>query len=366
MKQILVIEDDEIVRGNILELLTAEGFIATGSQDGEEGVRLTWESLPDLIICDVLMPRLDGFGVLARLRRDPLTATIPFLFLTALTSREDLRRGMGLGADDYITKPFTRNELLQAVNLRLRLHQERNALTRKKVLDLQRSLARNLPYELLTPLSVVIGFSEIIMDDRGNLSPLQIREMAQDIHASGERLHRLVENYILLTDLEMLLTDGAKLEAVRKSREETRANPLIHEIAHFIAHQRGRENDLVVDVEDQLLYISERHLEKILEELLDNAFVFSMAGTPVHVKAASHPQYPQYQISIQDCGRGMPRELSRQIGEVVYFDNRLFQEQGAGMGLLIVRRLVDVYQGSMLVTTPAEGGTLVQVNIPCA
>jgi diguanylate cyclase (GGDEF)-like protein len=120
MKTILVIEDEEFVRENILELLDAEGFEAFGAENGKIGFELAKVKVPDLILCDVMMPGLDGYGVLTALRQDSVLASIPFIFLTAKASKSDLRQGMELGADDYLTKPFTRAELLGAIGTRLK------------------------------------------------------------------------------------------------------------------------------------------------------------------------------------------------------------------------------------------------------
>ena len=119
MKNILVIEDDDQVRENIAEILELEDFEATTAENGFIGVQLAIEKLPDLIICDVMMPELDGYGVLKALRQNPATAAIPFIFLTAKAERHDLRQGMNLGADDYLTKPFTPDELRQVIAIRL-------------------------------------------------------------------------------------------------------------------------------------------------------------------------------------------------------------------------------------------------------
>ena len=118
MKKILVIEDEPAVRANILELLELEDFYGIGAENGLIGIVWALEHLPDLIICDVMMPELDGYGVLTTLREEPLTATIPFIFLTAKADKTDLRQGMELGADDYLTKPFTDTELLKAIAAR--------------------------------------------------------------------------------------------------------------------------------------------------------------------------------------------------------------------------------------------------------
>ena len=119
MKKILVIEDNLEVRENIAELLELSGYEVSEAAHGKIGVKMALEHLPDLIICDVMMPVLDGHGTLKILQNNPKTQQIPFVFLTAKAEKEDFRTGMNLGADDYITKPFTDIELLEAVALRL-------------------------------------------------------------------------------------------------------------------------------------------------------------------------------------------------------------------------------------------------------
>jgi EAL domain-containing protein (putative c-di-GMP-specific phosphodiesterase class I)/FixJ family two-component response regulator len=120
MKNILVIEDEEVIRENILKLLKAEGFNVTGAENGMQGLSLAMANLPDVILCDVMMPELDGYGVLTALRSNPVTATVPFVFLTGKAERSEMRQAMELGADDYLTKPFTKTELVGAIASRLK------------------------------------------------------------------------------------------------------------------------------------------------------------------------------------------------------------------------------------------------------
>ncbi len=120
MKKILVIEDDRVIRENILKLLKAEGFDVTGAENGALGLNAAVSTLPDVILCDVMMPELDGYGVLVALRSHPVTATVPFVFLTGKADRSEVRQGMELGADDYLTKPFTKAELVGAISSRLK------------------------------------------------------------------------------------------------------------------------------------------------------------------------------------------------------------------------------------------------------
>src|SRR4051794_8331948 len=120
MNKILVIEDDDAVRSNVLDLLEAEGFEGLSASDGKRGIELAVQQLPDLVICDVGMAGIDGYEVFEILSTLPATAVIPFIFLSARAERADVRRGMALGADDYLTKPFTRAELLDSIRIRLK------------------------------------------------------------------------------------------------------------------------------------------------------------------------------------------------------------------------------------------------------
>jgi DNA-binding response OmpR family regulator len=124
MPRILVIEDEDRLRDNIAQILEYGDYEVVMANNGITGVELARQYLPDLIVCDIMMKQLDGFGVLQELRADPATAMIPFIFVTAKADRDSMRQGMELGADDYVTKPFTTTELLNAVNARLKRHNE--------------------------------------------------------------------------------------------------------------------------------------------------------------------------------------------------------------------------------------------------
>lgn len=119
MAKILLIEDEAPIRANLRRFLTLEGYQVVEASNGSEGLAAISVQHPDLILCDVMMPELDGFGLLGRLRSDPATAAIPFVFVTASAEKGDLERGRELGADEYVTKPFNLPELLALVKRRL-------------------------------------------------------------------------------------------------------------------------------------------------------------------------------------------------------------------------------------------------------
>lgn len=133
MKRILVIEDEPEMLRNMVTLLSMEGFQTHQAANGRLGVEVAKRELPDLVLCDVMMPELDGHGVLEQLRADESTRGLPFIFLTARGERSDIRTGMNLGADDYLTKPVDADELLTAIRARLERHAEKEGAAQAKM-----------------------------------------------------------------------------------------------------------------------------------------------------------------------------------------------------------------------------------------
>jgi DNA-binding NarL/FixJ family response regulator len=147
-KKILVIEDEPETLENLVLMLEMEGFKPFSAPNGRAGVALAKRELPDVILCDVSMPELDGYGVLEALRAEATTVSIPFIFLTAKGDKKDLRTGMNLGADDYLTKPASADEVLGAINARLDRHKEKEQATMAKV-ELKPNFDSAAPLEAL-------------------------------------------------------------------------------------------------------------------------------------------------------------------------------------------------------------------------
>lgn len=193
MNKILVIEDERAIRINLFKLLGAEGFQAIVAENGIKGVQLAQTEQPDLIICDIMMPELDGYGVLSALQQNPNTATIPFIFLTAKGDRSDWRQGMNLGADDYLTKPFTRAELLEAIASRL---QKQVSLAQRHTLELQQAedqLNYLLRYNHLTNLP-----NRLLLQERFTQLLTQIEPRGQKIPILSIGLEQLKQIHTTL------------------------------------------------------------------------------------------------------------------------------------------------------------------------
>ncbi|WP_181307080.1 response regulator [Rufibacter sp. XAAS-G3-1] len=152
MKKILLIEDNQEIRENTAEILSLANYRVVEAENGKMGVDLARKEQPDLIICDIMMPQLDGYGVLHLLSKSPDTSSIPFVFLTAKSEKEDFRKGMKLGADDYLTKPFDDLELLDAVEMRLKKNELLKAEFQKNVQGLDAFIQEAKGYEDLNKL----------------------------------------------------------------------------------------------------------------------------------------------------------------------------------------------------------------------
>ncbi len=363
MNPILVIEDDEPVRLGLVELLEMEGFQVLSAEGGRVGIQLARQHRPALIICDVMMPEVNGYTVLAELRQDPATATIPFIFLTARAEKSDLRQGMELGADDYLTKPFTRDELLRAVSTRLTKQAVISREMQTKLDELRGSIALALPHEIRTPLTGIIGYAEMLAEDYATLQPEEVQEFAQAIQQAAWRLQHLMLNYVLYAELEIAARDTVYAQALL-GEGVCNLRSMATEVALQQAQQAERQADLSLDLEEGVVRIVERFAQHLLGELLNNAFKFSAPGTPVLV--VGRPERGIYALDVRDHGHGMTAQQIAAVGAYMQFDRKRQEQQGLGLGLSIAKRLVELHGGTLSIQSEYGQWTNVRVTLPLA
>lgn len=362
MKKILVIEDAQSLRKDILEMLGFEGYEAAGAENGLVGLQKAREFMPDLIICDIMMPGMDGYRVLEELHKDPVMVRIPFVFLTARTDRVDQRQGMEMGADDFLTKPFTAAELLRTVKTQLEKTTVREEVAERKFEKLKNNIILALPHELRTPLNVVLGFSDLLVTDCDSMESARIADMARHINTAAMRLYRLVENYLIYAHTEIMASDAKQLETLQ-SGYMVLPRTTVEGSALLKAQHYERADDLRLDIQDvEGVAAYEDYFKRIVDELVDNAFKFSEAGKPVEVRARSDNDY--YAITVTDQGRGMSAEQISSIGAYMQFDRRLHEQQGSGLGLIIAKRLTELHNGEFRLESRVGQGTSVTVSLP--
>ncbi|PZO36988.1 MAG: hybrid sensor histidine kinase/response regulator [Pseudanabaena frigida] len=359
MKRILVIEDNPRLLEDIQDILTLRDFHVITAQNGTVGVNLAKEKHPDLILCDVMMPELDGFGVLKALRLNSLTAAMPVVFLTAKADHYDIREGMNLGADDYLTKPFTVADLMRTIQTRIEKYEIVKKESAAKLDSLRLNIAKFLPHELLTPLHGILGMSELLLHNYELMTTDESIDSIRAIYNSGQRLHRLMRNFILFSELEVIAASSQTWRDVPVCLD---IKDIIGLVAHTCAESANRVQDLELDLEDAIVKIASKHFTKVIEEIVENAFKFSKAGNPVRLIGKVDGQF--FRLNIIDCGRGMTNEQIANIGACMQFDREYHEQQGSGLGLIIAKRIVELYGGEFSVEYTHSKQTSVCIKLP--
>jgi two-component system, sensor histidine kinase and response regulator len=193
MHNVLVIDDVDDVREAVVKTLQHFGFDTREARNGRAGIQMALEDAPDLIICDVRMPVMDGYRTLTAIRDIPAIANIPFIFLTAAMDKSDVRRGMLSGADDYLTKPFTPEELFEAVATRLARQTELKCEFFKHAEKLRRGVDHLFAREIAGPLDGILGLTAEMLRDAAQAQPEKVAENARRINESILRLNRLAK-----------------------------------------------------------------------------------------------------------------------------------------------------------------------------
>lgn len=360
MATILVIEDEQTVRESIVDVLGLEGFQVLEAANGRSGLDLAQQHLPDLVLCDVQMPDMTGYEVLTQLHHTPTTATIPFVFLTARSTKADIRQGMELGADDYLTKPCSADELLRAIATRLDKHSVIQSHTQQQLDALRSSIALSIPHELRTPITSILSSVELLRLYATSGDSFKLLEIADGIQSSTNRLYQLIQRFLLYTQLELGSRDPSRLERFRCLLLDYPTH-FIESVAIRVAEQSERRKDLVLQVEGGAIAISEVYLRHLLEELIDNAFKFSNPGTPVQVRSVAGTYWT---LEISNQGRGMTAEQIASIGAYFQFERKFYEQQGVGLGLVIARLLAELHEGSLEIRSIPEVTTTVRVQLP--
>lgn len=338
MSRILVIEDEIHIRENIHELLELEAFEVQSVSNGLEGLRHARIWLPDLIICDVMMPELDGFAVLQELRRDSLTATIPFIFLTAKAARHDMRAGMELGADDYLTKPFTNDELLRAIRTRIDRHAaietQRLRTLSHRLLVMQESERVQVARDLHTEAGQILAGLKMVLETSTRLPQEANRNKLDEALALVSTLTTVISD--MSFDLRpMVLDDLGLLPTLTQFFGLYTARTTIHVRFRHDGLQRRFQPDVEIAA------------FRIVQEALNNVDLHTTVDeVQVQVWTADETLH----VRVEDCGPGFDLEATLRRSDVV--------------GLMRMHGRVALVGGRLNIESVPGTGTVVQASFP--
>ncbi|MFD2933856.1 hybrid sensor histidine kinase/response regulator [Spirosoma flavum] len=359
--QILVIEDENQIRENIADLLSIKGFEVQTASNGREGISQALLSPPDLILCDIRMPEVDGYQVLEVIRGTHSLATVPFIFLTAKTDGLEIRQGMVLGADDYLTKPFTMNNLLLAIDSRLKREAVRKADLQAKLRDHRHTIGQLSSHEHNTPLSGIIGFSSLLLDNYEEFDSEEVIALLSMIKASGLRLKRSLDKQRLIEVLQLVNSSHPSYPSFSTGTTQIDIE-LVEKQMLAIKEWQNCEVTGHLEIEPATLSISSENLTIILTELLDNALKFSDGSTPIRL--TGHRENGVYQLLITNQGQPFKPEDVDRIAPYVQFERQHYEQQGFGLGLAIVKNLLAFNQGVLKIGSSSHKETTVSVTIP--
>ncbi len=364
---ILVVDDEPAIRMGIAATLGRNGYEVITAVNGDDGFLKAKQTMPDLILSDVMMPAMSGFEMKQQISEDPQLAHIPFIFLTARSANEDRVSGIRSGADDYITKPFVTEELIARIEAVLRRVKREQQRAREQAMQdaqeemekLRKEVLQNFSHELRTPLSNVMMSLDVVVNNKFS-TPQEQSDFIRIAHSSADRLESLVADIILLSDI-----DQNKLNTMRMPIDPE------HHILTPIKRRLNRYEDKHLNflhdfslIPDQPITAPRREFSQALVHLMDNAFRFSPQGGKVGliIRAA---QNGGATILVQDEGIGIPPELREKVFERFYQisqgDARKYQ--GLGVGLTVARAVFASLGGEVKILE-SEKGCCVQAVLP--
>lgn len=362
MKKILVIDDAEFILESTAALLGFEGYEVVTACDGVEGLERAFEHNPDLILCDISMPNLDGYGVVEELRKHEKTLTTPFIFLTAFTEKSNMRLGMEKGADDFLVKPYTREELIAAIDAQWKKHSNIEKQVQDKVDVVGKNVTYALPHEFRTVLNQVVGSARFLLANPAQISPEEITELSNDIISSAQRLLKITENFLIYVRIESIASNLEKKRQLLNNRTDEPCS-VLYDIVNTTAYKFNRVEDVDIDdlVDSITIQMSSETFHKVIDEVFDNACKFSAPGTKIKIRTWLEDNY--LYITIQDRGRGMSKEQINNVGAYVQFERTIYEQQGVGLGLVIAKRFVELHDGKFFIESEEGLGTKIMIAI---
>lgn len=365
-KQILVVEDHDLLLMAIRDVLEMEGYQVVTARDGIEALETMAKLMPDLIVADISMPRMDGYKFFEAVHARSEWLPIPFIFLTARAEREDRLKGKAMGAEDYLVKPFDPQELLIVVRSRIGRAEAIREAAESEFEAVKQQIVTLLSHELRTPLTSVYGYAELALEDAGKLPASEFQQYLVGIQKGADRLKRLVEDLLMIVRL-----DTGQLERefqLLGTTQRNWASTITQVVKAYEGQAATKGIDIALTVAPDLpaLLIYENFLSDAVERLLDNAIKFSR-NKGKHIAVTVSAASDEVVIAITDEGVGIsPEGVARLFERFRQIDRQRMEQQGTGLGLWIAKALITSMGGSIGVSSVFDEGSTFTIRLPVA
>jgi signal transduction histidine kinase len=363
--RILVVEDDPSLLDGVRDMLEFAGYTVTGAINGQEALELLPLAEPDLIISDVMMPKMDGFQFYGAVREHAEWLDVPFIFLTAKSDKRDVSRGKELGADDYMVKPFDAGDLLLAVRNKLQRRAQLERAHQWQLDSLRHSIISVLNHEFRTPLTYIASYVDLLRTTHPELDTGEVHEYLHAIESGAERLKKLIRDFTRLAELRTGEARRAFEEHAEVSHELPGLLRVVIEQHRDAAKAKHLPLELQLPTEPlPALRMDRELLGDALGRLVENAIKFSPeAAGPVTVRAEVKPGC--LHLHVIDHGPGIPAQDLPFIFDPFGQSGRHRQEQqGVGNGLTIAREIVLLHGGTLTVHSGDGPGSTFTVTLP--
>jgi signal transduction histidine kinase len=364
-ERILVVEDEVAVRDLLVDILESAGYRVMGAANGEEGLVRMASAVPDLVVSDVNMPRMGGHAFCDAVRARSEWDRIPFIFLSGQGEQRDVIAGKRLGADDYLCKPFSPDELLVSVRARLDRQVRLDSLRDRQVSEVKHAILAIMNHEIRTPVTWLANSAELLRDASTSLDREQMRKLLDVIVAGSERLVRLAENLLLLVDFQT--GDARRTFDARKRRLSDLPDVLQACLELERPHSLARGVRLKLLMPEKLPGVTgdPEMLASAVRRLLDNAVKFSTRPDSEVILAVREVEGSWTAIEVKDEGVGIRAEDLPRIPDLFVQSARDKQEQqGTGSGLKVVREIAALHGGSLELESELGKGTTARLLLP--
>jgi two-component system sensor histidine kinase/response regulator len=361
---ILVVEDDLALLEGVSELLKLSNYRVLTATNGREALAVLDQHRPDLIVSDIMMPEMDGYAFHAAVREQPDMFTIPFIFLTARGEKRDIRKGKASGVDDYITKPFDDEDLLVAVESKLKRWAGIQKHRDEEIEDVKHRILLTLSHEFRTPLTYIINYADMLNSTDPASSSEDFQEFMNGIRRGAKRLNKLVEDFLVLVELE---TGEAREAYLYRRQEFDDTSAWLRVVTRrFQADAEAKGLELILDIPDNLPPIigDEIYLTDAIGRLIENAIKFSREESKwIKVSASEFDGY--LRVDIHDQGIGVAPENVDTLFDLFHQLNRKeLEQQGTGAGLAICKGIVEIHGGKVALESVQGEGSTFTIMIP--
>ena len=377
----ILVVDDEADNFDVIEiLLFNQNYQLHYAASGQDAIASLETFKPDLILLDVMMPEIDGIEVCKIIKAMPQWQIVPIIMVTALSSKSDLANCLNAGADDFISKPINSIELRARVHSMLRIKQQYDDIQALSHLqantinilestlnELRGTFNSRMSHELNTPLNGIIGTISLLKDDIENMDIAEIKEMLGWADESAQRLDSLTKKFLTYLDLENSSSQKKFFKSARTKFSNAIVENQLKTYAQNYKSCNGNgnaEHHLIFDLEEAEIALSDQYLIILLVELLDNALKFSASGTII--KVSSQVVDNTFNLSVHNSGRGLTEDQINRIDAFVQFDRKTYEQQGLGLGLKIVKKIIELAAGKFSITSIYQQETTIHISLPIA